>query len=91
MDVNLIGAALFVALLVVKKNAPFNVSAMIRSTGLTVFNCVLCAYGWVVLSLFAVSFYFGSYEVFRVAIQAMAYVGYGWVMLALIGLASWDN
>lgn len=91
MDINLIGAALFLALLVVKKNAPFNVSAKIRSTGYTVFNCVLCAYGWCVLALFAMSFYFGSYEVFRVAIQALAYVGYGWIALALAGLASWDN
>lgn len=91
MDINLIGAALFLALLVVKKNAPFNVSAKIRSTGLTVFNCVLCAYGWCVLALFAASFYFGSYGVFMVAIQALAYVGYGWFALALTGLASWDN
>lgn len=91
MNYNMIGAALAIALLVTKKDAPFKLSAKLRKTGLTVFNCVLCCYGWAVLTLFATAFYFGDSEVFKTAIDALALVGWGWLALALTGLANWDN
>lgn len=89
-DISMIGCALFVALLITKKNAPFNLAKWVRLNGLTVVNCPLCCFGWTVIGLYLLSITPISVYLAQV-VHIGALVGYGWLGLALIGVATWDN
>lgn len=89
-DMEIVGAALFVALLVTRKNAPFGIARWVRSSGLTVVNCTLCCFGWTAIGLYASSLLWPM-AFAQPIVHAAALVGYGWLGIALVGLASWDN
>lgn len=90
-ELDLIGCALFVALGIAKKDLPFSIGKKLRSTGWTVLNCVLCCYGWTVLMLFGIAYYFGDFSAFAMASKGLSLVGWGWFALSLIGVSNWDN
>ena len=93
-DLQIVFFGLFVGLLVVKKHGPFRVSAVIRSSQLTVVNCVLCCSGWTIAALYIMlnTDSFGTLEqMFRSLVHIGALIGLDWFTLALTGLASWDN
>lgn len=101
-DTYVIGCGLFVAMLITRKDAPLGLAAKLRKTGYTALNCTLCCFGWTVILLFSIGqisalasslLHLASpaLAVFWQLVRLGALVGYGWVIIALIGLASWDN
>lgn len=93
-DLQIVFFGLFIGLLVVKKDAPFKLSAFVRSSGWTVFNCVLCCSGWTIAALYIMlnADKFATLEQLFVSMFHIgALIGVDWFVLALTGLASWDN
>lgn len=90
-DSYLIGCALFAALLITRKNAPFNLAKKLRETGYTALNCTLCAFGWTLILLFSMGQISALAAALDPFVRLGALLGYGWAIVALIGLASWDN
>ena len=88
-DFEIVGAAMFVALLVTRKDAPMGIARWLRSSGFTVLNCTLCCFGWSAIGLYVLSASPISARVQPMA-HAAALVGYGWLAIALVGLAGWD-
>ena len=88
-DFEIVGAAMFVALLVTRKDAPMGIARWLRSSGFTVLNCTLCCFGWSAIGLYVLSLLPMSAWVQPMA-HASALVGYGWLAIALVGLAGWD-